>query len=94
MAAVEGLYGAGDKRARDLKHSEALAALVAKFPADDEAQSFYALSLLAILPRGDQAAAAPPESRRHRRRRVRAQPEASRRGALHPARLRSRRAGR
>jgi tetratricopeptide (TPR) repeat protein len=55
LSAVEALYGAGEKRARDLKHSEALAALVAKFPTDDEAQSFYALSLLATLPRGDQA---------------------------------------
>jgi tetratricopeptide (TPR) repeat protein len=55
LAAVEALFGAGEKRARDMKHSEALAALVAKFPTDDEAQSFHALSLLAILPRGDQA---------------------------------------
>ena len=32
-----------------------MAALVAKFPKDDEAQTLYALSLLAIMPRGDQS---------------------------------------
>jgi tetratricopeptide (TPR) repeat protein len=55
LSAVEELWGAGDKRSRDLKYSEAMAALVAKFPKDDEAQTLYALSLLAILPRGDQS---------------------------------------
>jgi tetratricopeptide (TPR) repeat protein len=55
LAAVEALYGAGDKRTRDLKYGEAMAALAGKFSSDDEAQSFYALSLLAVLPRGDQA---------------------------------------
>lgn len=55
LNAVEALWGPGDKRSRDLKYSEAMAALAAKFPQDDEAQSFYAVSLLAMLPRGDQA---------------------------------------
>jgi tetratricopeptide (TPR) repeat protein len=32
-----------------------MSALAAKFPQDDEAQAFYALSLLGMLPRGDQA---------------------------------------
>jgi tetratricopeptide (TPR) repeat protein len=32
-----------------------MASLAATFPQDDEAQAFYALSLLAIMPRGDQA---------------------------------------
>lgn len=55
LAAVEALWGEGDKRSRDLRYSEAMASLVAKFPKDDEAQVFYALSLLAVMPRGDQA---------------------------------------
>jgi tetratricopeptide (TPR) repeat protein len=55
LAAVEALWGEGDKRSRDLKYSEAMARLIAKFPHDDEAQAFYALSLLAVMPRGDQA---------------------------------------
>jgi tetratricopeptide (TPR) repeat protein len=55
FAAVEALFGAGDKQTRDKAYSTALAALAAKFPEDDEAQAFYALSLLAMLPRGDQA---------------------------------------
>jgi len=53
LSAVEALFGTGDKRSRDLKYSEAMAALAAKHPSDDEVQTFYALSLLAILPRGD-----------------------------------------
>lgn len=55
LAAVEALYGGGTKQARDKAYSDAMAALIAKFPQDDEAQSFYALSLLAMLPRGDAA---------------------------------------
>lgn len=55
LAAVEALWGPGNKAARDKAHSDAMAALVAKFPQDDEAQTFYALSLLGLLPRGDQA---------------------------------------
>jgi tetratricopeptide (TPR) repeat protein len=53
LAAVEALYGDGDKRARDLKYVDAMAALAAANPQDDEAQSLYALALLATLPRGD-----------------------------------------
>ena len=55
LAAVEALWGPGTKEGRAQSHSDAMAALVAKFPKDDEAQAFYALSLLALLPRGDQA---------------------------------------
>jgi tetratricopeptide (TPR) repeat protein len=55
LAAVEALWGDGDKRSRDLKYAEAMAALVAKFPQDDEAQAFRALALLAVMPRGDQS---------------------------------------
>jgi tetratricopeptide (TPR) repeat protein len=55
LAAVEALWGPGTTAVRQKAYADAMAALVAKFPGDDEAQAFYALSLLAILPRGDQA---------------------------------------
>jgi tetratricopeptide (TPR) repeat protein len=55
LAAVEVLYGLGDKQARDRAYADAMAAMTTKFPQDDEAQAFYALALLAMLPRGDQA---------------------------------------
>lgn len=55
LSAVEALYGDGDKRTRDEAYAAAMAALTAAFPADDEAHAFYALSLLALLPRGDAA---------------------------------------
>jgi tetratricopeptide (TPR) repeat protein len=53
LSAVEALYGTGDKPSRDASYSEAMADLATKHPSDDEVQTFYALSLLAILPRGD-----------------------------------------
>ena len=55
LAAVDALYGAGDTQARYRAYAEAMASLAAQFPQDDEAQAFYALALLATLPRGDQA---------------------------------------
>ena len=55
LAAIEALYGTGAKAARDLAFATAMTALAGRFPQDDEAQAFYALSLLATLPRGDQA---------------------------------------
>jgi tetratricopeptide (TPR) repeat protein len=55
LAAVEALWGNGTKAARDKAYSDALGALAAQHQSDDEAQAFYALSLLALLPRGDQA---------------------------------------
>jgi tetratricopeptide (TPR) repeat protein len=55
LAAVEALWGPGNKPMRNQAYSDAMAALVAKHPEDDEAQAFYALSLLALLPRGDQS---------------------------------------
>jgi tetratricopeptide (TPR) repeat protein len=55
LAAVEALYGTGNKAARDKAYSDAMATLAAQHPGDDEAQVFYALSLLALLPRGDQS---------------------------------------
>jgi tetratricopeptide (TPR) repeat protein len=53
LSAVEALYGEGGKRARDEAYAAAMAALAAAFPSDDEAHVFHALSLLALLPRGD-----------------------------------------
>ncbi len=55
LGAVEALYGPADKPTRDKAYAEAMGALAAKFPQDDEAQAFYALALLAVLPGGDQA---------------------------------------
>ncbi len=53
LDAVEALWGPGDLSARAQAYSDAMAKLAAANPKDDEAQLFYALSLLAILPRGD-----------------------------------------
>ena len=53
LAAVEALYGPGDKQMRDKAYADAMAALAGKFPQDDEAQAFHALALLAMLPRGE-----------------------------------------
>ncbi len=55
MRAVEALFGPGDKPARAAAHAVAMAAVAAGNPADDEAQTFYALALLATMPRGDAA---------------------------------------
>jgi|HubBroStandDraft_2_1064218.scaffolds.fasta_scaffold15219_3 tetratricopeptide (TPR) repeat protein len=47
MSAVEILYsGSGDKRARDAQYAAAMEHLAKAYPADDEAQLFYALALL------------------------------------------------
>jgi tetratricopeptide (TPR) repeat protein len=53
MRAVEALFGPGDKPARAAAHAQAMAKVAAEHPADDDAQTFYALALLATLPRGD-----------------------------------------
>ena len=53
MRAAEALFGPGDKTARAAAHAQAMAKVAAENPADDEAQVFYALALLATLPRGD-----------------------------------------
>ncbi len=53
MRAVEALFGPGEQGTRHQAYSAAMARLAADYPADDEAQTFYALSLLAMLPRGD-----------------------------------------
>jgi len=46
LGAVERLYGAGDKLARDLSYADAMRRLHEKYPNDDEVRSFYALALL------------------------------------------------
>jgi tetratricopeptide (TPR) repeat protein len=55
MRAVEALFGSGDKAARANAYAAAMATVAAENPADDEAQTFYALALLATMPRGDAA---------------------------------------
>ena len=46
LAAVEVLYGTGEKPARDLAYAEAMARLHARHPDDPELAAFYALALL------------------------------------------------
>jgi len=55
IRAVDALFGPGDLGARHKAYSAVMAKLAADYPADDEVQTFYALSLLAMLPRGDAA---------------------------------------
>jgi tetratricopeptide (TPR) repeat protein len=52
LDAVEMLYGDGDKAVRDRRYSDAMGKLFQQFPADNEAGSFYALSLLGMIPEG------------------------------------------
>ena len=46
LASLESLYGAGDKLARDRAYAEHMRRMHEKYPADDEATTFYALALL------------------------------------------------
>jgi len=55
LRAVEALYGTGDKAARQGAYAKAMADVASANPSDDEAQAFYALALLATMPRGDAA---------------------------------------
>lgn len=55
MRAVEALFGDGPTAARAAAYAGIMSKLAADHPADDEAQTFYALALLATLPRGDAA---------------------------------------
>jgi tetratricopeptide (TPR) repeat protein len=48
LAAVEQLYGDGDKTQRDAKFSAALGALARAYPNDLDARAFYALSILGL----------------------------------------------
>jgi tetratricopeptide (TPR) repeat protein len=53
LRAVEVLWGPGAQPQRAQAFADAMAAVAAAQPADDEAQVFYALALLGTLPRGD-----------------------------------------
>jgi tetratricopeptide (TPR) repeat protein len=53
MAAIEELYGEGDKLARDIAYEKAMARLQEKFPEDVEAAAFHALSLLGTVRPGE-----------------------------------------
>jgi len=55
MRAVDALFGHGDRPTRARAYADAMAKVAADNPADDEAQTFYALALIATLPRGDAA---------------------------------------
>ena len=55
MRAAEALFGPGEKAARHAEHAAIMSTLAADYPSDDEVQTFYALALLATLPRGDAA---------------------------------------
>ncbi|HWI20954.1 MAG TPA: hypothetical protein VNT81_24535, partial [Vicinamibacterales bacterium] len=46
LGAVERLYGAGEKLARDLSYADAMKRMHEKYPNDDEVKSFYALAIL------------------------------------------------
>ena len=52
LDAVEILYGEGGKERRDTLYSREMERLSADFPKDDEARSFFALSLLGLLQHG------------------------------------------
>ncbi len=52
LDAVDRLFGAGDKMARDRAYADRMAALSRQFPDDDEAAAFHALALLATIPSG------------------------------------------
>ena len=55
LRAAEALFGPGSIASRAAAHAKAIAQVAAENPADDDAQTFYALALLATLPRGDAA---------------------------------------
>jgi tetratricopeptide (TPR) repeat protein len=52
VAAVEKLFGEGDKAARNRAYAEAMERLARDYPDDDEASAFHALALLATIPQG------------------------------------------
>jgi tetratricopeptide (TPR) repeat protein len=53
LAAVETLYGKGEKLARDIAYEQALAAMHRAYPDDDEVAVFHALSILGAVRPGD-----------------------------------------
>jgi len=52
LAAIERLFGAGDRIARFGAFADGLAAIARDYPDDDEARVFQALALLATIPEG------------------------------------------
>src|SRR5262249_21030632 len=52
LDAVERLFGAGSKAARDRAYADRMAELSRANPQDDEAAAFYALAILATIPNG------------------------------------------
>ena len=52
IATLGFLYGEGTKEERDVKYSEGMRALAAKYPADVDAAAFYALSILGTAHEG------------------------------------------
>ena len=55
LRAAEALFGPGEKPARAAAHAKEMARVAAENPGDDDAETFYALALLATMPRGDAA---------------------------------------
>ncbi len=55
LAAVETLYGDDDSRVRVRKYAEAMGALSARFPEDDEAATLHALALMRTERRGQES---------------------------------------
>ena len=53
LNAVKILYGAGDKRARDLAYSAAMEKVYRAYPEDLDAAAFYSLSLLGLMRPGE-----------------------------------------
>ncbi|HEY2962973.1 MAG TPA: hypothetical protein VGJ37_11190 [Pyrinomonadaceae bacterium] len=53
LNAVKLLYGAGDKRARDLAYSAAMEKVYREYPEDLDGAAFYSLSLLGLVGRED-----------------------------------------
>ena len=55
LTAVETLYGEDDSLGRVLKYAEAMGAVAARFPEDDEAATLHALALMRTARRGQQS---------------------------------------
>jgi tetratricopeptide (TPR) repeat protein len=55
LRAAEVLFGPGDKPARAAAHAKEMARVATENPGDDDAETLYALALLATMPRGDAA---------------------------------------
>jgi tetratricopeptide (TPR) repeat protein len=51
LRAVEALFGAGDRAARDQAYARAMGALARSYPNDPDVQSFYALALMGTMAR-------------------------------------------